>query len=257
MNITQRFYDLKQILSDKHITMSDNDTQLHANMFDGISSLTHDKMSTQEMFEAFCFLRDPILNKNPKYAVRVLQTERIRAQLRMMEELPQTAGKLTPEEKEIFAFCVWQAACVEVFNEEKNAIESGMTEFSSPEHILKLYEWEKKKRPEFFASGMRKNDMDDERYGLDPNYPIMLTSIPTSYAFLNSLCYDGKKIKYSRNGSLTNSHGELIDSYSVKAEVKKLFRTIVKSWTIYINPNAVVPGIKAPKGFTLMPDNEK
>ena len=251
MSHSPRYEELKYIFNEKKISISDSDMKLYASMFDIISIFVHGKLTTWELVESFDFLSDLLMGKKPQYAVSIPKSERIRIQLRMMEELPQTAGKLTEEEKEAYAFCVFHATCIQVYDEQRQITVSGLTEFTSFEHIKKLFEYEKQMRPEFFLVDNRDDTMLDGLYGLEADYPIRLTSIPMSYAYLNCLYYGDSKISYSRVGSATNKYGELIDLYDVSVEEKKLFRKTTKTWTLYINAYAVKPIIKAPKGFTL------
>ena len=147
--MTDFLSEARALFKENSIQLGERDIFLYGNAFEIISSLIHGKLTTREIFEAFDFLSDLILNKKHQYGF-IRRDDRIKAQIQIMEEIPQIAGKLTPEEKEALAFCVYHATCVRVFNEDTNKVVTGLTDFTSLEHILQCYEDAKRIRLELF-----------------------------------------------------------------------------------------------------------
>lgn len=246
-----RYQELQQIMQENGVLLDDSDIALYADLFEIIGVFIQNKLTTQELFEAYDFLSDLIQGNLPQHAAFVSKEDRVRIQLRYMEVLPQTSGRLTEAEKELFAFCVYYSTCVQVFDEESNMIKSALIEFTSVEKARELYEAEKKSRPSFFDLVNEPDYSNSEKYGLDPDYPIMLTSVSMSAEYMNALRFGDQKIEFERNGSMTNSRNEIIDAYSVKATEKGFLKKRSREWIIYINPYASKPAVKPPKGFNL------
>lgn len=248
-----RFNELKSILEKKKISLSDSDILAYSQLFEALSELLHNKLTTCELLETYDFLSDLIEGKKPQIALSVPKSERIRAQYRAMEIIPQTAGKLTNEEKEVLAFCIWWSICIQVFDEKSQQVVSGLIELTTSEKIKEIFQHEKKARPGFFSWGGTDAIIADENYGFDVDHPIQLTSIPQSYAYLNSLFYGNSKIRYSRIGSFRNKNNDIIDGYTIEAYDPKNDSQI-RTWTIYIYPYATRPIIKPPMGFMIKLD---
>ena len=126
--INENRYEVTKQLFEKHnIDMPESDTKIYANVFEVIAYFVNNKLTDEEMFLAYDFLSDFLLNKKVEYNVFVSKEDRIRAQVRVMEEIPETAGKLTMKEKIGFAFCMYSAVCLQKYDEPsgtmKNIIE--------------------------------------------------------------------------------------------------------------------------------------
>ena len=98
-----RYEVTKQLFEKHNIDMPESDTKIYANVFEVIAYFVNNKLTDEEMFLAYDFLSDFLLNKKVEYNVFVSKEDRIRAQVRVMEEIPETAGKLTMKEKIGFA----------------------------------------------------------------------------------------------------------------------------------------------------------
>lgn len=249
-----RYESIKREFTERNVEMPDEYIRLNANMFEFIAKFTNNKLSDSEMLDAFDYLSDVILGNKPEVAIMVPKDERIRIQLRLMETLPQTAGKLTPEEKEVFAFCVYYSMCVQLYDEKNHMMVSGLTEFDSFEHIAALCKFEKENRPHFFACKInnKKRNIKADDYGYSVDNPIQVPSIPSSYEFLDRLRYNGTPVFYDRIGSVSDSFDNIIDKYKITVKVKKFLRTTEKVFTIYVDAYAYYMPDKAPKGFTLV-----
>ena len=195
-----------------------------------------------------------ILGKKPKYAVSVPKTERISVQMRVMEEIPETKGKLSIEEKEIYAFCVYYITCIQKYDEQKGTVESGLTDFTSSEYVLRLYQFEKNSYPSRFPKKEEKTYPISKDYGYTEKTPIRLTSVHMSYKYLKSLRYKGNPISYVRRGSISSEDGKLLDAYKLMFTKKGFLRKKEITWELFIDAYAQSPVWVAPEGFTLETD---
>lgn len=248
---TLRYQDVKKIFEKNKVALAEADIRLYADMFEIIAQLTNGKLTNEEMFSSFDFLSNLILGKEVRYAPVVRKEDRIRIQLRMMEELPELSGKLTEDEKRAFAFCVYQATCIQVYNEESGELQSGLTTFTSKDRIIGELNHEMSTCPEFFAveaKSVLAHKLGKFAYSKDN--PIQTTSIPMSYQYLNSLKYKGKPVKYERIGSFTGANGHLVDGYRINTK-SGLFAKATEH-IIYIDAYADTISQKAPEGFTLV-----
>ena len=79
-------------------------------------------------------------------------------------------------------------------------------------------------------------------YGLSDKNPILMSSIPSSYRFLNKIVEDKPSLTFVRNGSLTNSNFQNpIDRYTFSKDGKFLVNLYIYP---YYNSNVeIVPDI--------------
>ncbi len=157
---TKRYNSIKQIMQENGICLEESDLCLYADMFEIIASLTGNKLSDLEMFQIYDILSDAITNKRQDLVEYVAKQDRIKVQLKLMEELSQTKGKLTIAEKQALAFCVFHSTCIYVFNEDKGVSESGLVEFTSVEKIKSLMDEDMKRRPEIYAQDQHSLEME-------------------------------------------------------------------------------------------------
>lgn len=241
MSVEQMKNELSAIFKKYDLTLNDNYLNLNAQMFEVIRQLTHDKLSTSEMFNAYDFLSDVILQKKPQVAVCVLKNDRIKIQYRLMEEIKETRGKLTRDEKIDFAFCVFYSTCINIFDEETNNIREGIYDITSVEKVLLLKKEAMKSNPERFdiVDDTPYNDMGPFAYSQDN--PVLATSVAAGYKYLDALrSLDGSPVPYKRLGSVTSDDGNIFDKYALTAS---------ESVIIYINPYANINSTLPPAGF--------
>jgi len=147
----ERYSEVKDYIENGRFDLTDNEIQLNADMIEIIGQLTNNKLSTKELLETVDFLSDLIKNKNPKLLL-VEKNDRIKVQFRVMEGMQQVAGKLTPQEKEYLAFCVFWAYCVAVYDDENDITLSGLVDFTSVKKMKNEFKHYKKIRPDFFPN---------------------------------------------------------------------------------------------------------
>lgn len=252
MLINEKRYEVTKQLFEKHnIDLPESDIKLYANVFEVIAYFINNKLTDEEMFTAYDFLSDFLENKKVEYNAFVSQEDRIRAQVSVMEEIPETAGKLTMEEKIGFAFCMYSAVCVQTYDEQSDTITNGITLFDSIENIEKNLKWEQEQRPEFFVIEKQSAKKADD-YGYSVNNPIKATSIHMGYEYLRHLIYNGEPIEYKRIGS-TYFDGYAIDKYRIfKTKGFWIFKKEEYIAELYINPYSSDTPKIAPKGFKLL-----
>ncbi len=248
----QRFEEIKPIFEEHNINLSRNDIAIYSNVFEIISKFVHQKLTNQEIFVVYDLLSDVVKNNRPDIIAHVPKEERIRVQIRLMEELPETKGKLDLEEKVALAFCIYTGECIQIYDEERDMMCNGIVLFDSFEHIKNEFEYEKQQFPSFFKIEER-NIIFDNTYGYSKENPINVTSIDAAHYYLSKLRYNTLPIKYDRVGSFSNLSNDLVDGYDIFAEKKGLFKSkIIKIATIYINSYSDEMPEVAPQGFTLV-----
>ena len=146
----KRHLETKKLMAENNVNLSEDDCIIYSNAFEIISIFTNGKLTTQEIFSAYDVLSDAIMNRRPDLVDFVAKEDRIRIQVKLLESLPETRGKLTLDEKVAMAFCVYTGECIQVFNEDLNTMESGLVTFDSFEHINKELEYEKANFPSRF-----------------------------------------------------------------------------------------------------------
>ena len=247
----KRYDDVNQLLQERGIALQEEDRRCVANTFEIISSFVHGKLTTAEIFSAYDLLSDVMKNDRPDIVAYVKKEDRIRVAVRLMEELAETKGKLTEDEKIAFAFCIMTGECTQFFDEEQGVIRSGVAMFDSFEHIEQELLYAMSTDPDRFD--MKKKELViDERYGFSVETAIHTTSVRAAYAYLASLRYNGQPIVFDRIGSFANDAGQLVDGYQIFVEKKGLFsKKKMEVAKIYINSYCQDMPEVAPKGFVL------
>ena len=247
----RRFVEVTKLLQKNGFALSEENSRCLANAFEIISTFVHGKLTNEEIFRTYDLLSDVMKNDRPDIIAHVNKEDRIRVAVRLMEELQDTRGKLTEDEKIAFAFCIFTGECTQIYDEEQGVVRSGVALFDSFEHIEQELLYAMKTDPTRFD--MRGNRVViDEQYGYSVDAAIQTTSVRAAYAYLQHLKYNGKPIIYSRIGSFSNSTGQLVDGYTIYTEKKGLFSTKkVEVATLYINSYCESMPRVAPKGFSL------
>ena len=247
----QRFEEVKLIFEQHNVNLSPDDVAIYSNVFEIISQFVHHKLTNQEIFTVYDLLSDVVKNNRPDIIAHVPKGDRIRVQVRLMEEMPETKGKLDLEEKVALAFCVYTGECVQIYDEERDMMSNGIVLFDSFEHIKNEFEFERKQFPSIFKI-KQKDIVFDSTYGYSQENPINVSSIGASYCYLSKLRYNALPIKYERIGSLHNLNNDLVDKYDIFVEKKGLFKNkTIKVATIYINAYCDETLDVPPKDFTL------
>ena len=115
-----------------------------------VDELINHKLTVSELNQSYLFLARLLIGKYPKIAFTVQKADRIRLSYVAIGQLPATKGKLSTQEKLLFAFCVFHSVCVETYDENVGKIGKGINDIDSPSHALQLLKWEMKNHPEKF-----------------------------------------------------------------------------------------------------------
>lgn len=231
--------------------LSPDEVILYANFAEIVDIFTNHKLDTRTIFEVYDFLSDVIHNKKPNIRF-VPKEDRIRAQVGLMDTMPQTA-KLNIEERTLFAFCVYWSECIDTFDEETNEVYSGLVDFTSVEKIRALYEETKAMKPVLFEDcNIEQVEVEGKGYGYSLKKPIKATSIDKSYDFLNRLAVKGATVTYTRVGSCSGKRNRIVDLYEITVTTNTPSGRKKQIYKLYIDPYSIINSKKAPKPFSLL-----
>lgn len=239
------FDEVKEVISGMGYELTEKDIRVNTVLANAVSEFTHDKLTLTEIFTAFDFLNDVLTGDRPDIICGIADVDRIRTQARLMEGMPETAGKLDDEEKMAFAFCVFFTSCILVIDPETDEPVSGISRFENVEAVKKLYEYDRKDHPErYWLVDSDKYADTSKPYGFSSENPVIVTTVAASYEYLNMLTKDGFPVEYERVGSTGGPSG-IIDEYKVTVPFDE------KEYSIYIDPYGSYNSPDAPEGFEL------
>ena len=248
----ERLKNVRNIFKQNNVILPLDDVIIYSNVFEIISQFVHYKLTDEEIFVVYDLLSGVVKNERPDIVAYVSKEDRIRVQVRLMEEIPETRGKLDLEEKIALAFCVYAGECVQIYDEDRDEICNGIVAFDSFERIKNELEYERQQFPSIFKIE-KKKIVFDSTYGYSKENPINVTSINGAYYYLGKLRYNTIPVTYVRIGSFSNSNDDLIDAYDIFIEEKGLLKNkTIKVATIYINSYCREMPKVAPEGFTLV-----
>ena len=246
------YNQVKCLFEENGIELTDREIGMYADMLTIISGFTSDKLTLEELFTSYDFLSDLLFDRRPEFQINVKKEDRIRVQLRAMEFLEETKGKLTREEKEKYAFCVFFANCMRIYNEETGETQTGLVGFTSAEAILEEFEWLKNNDPSRFELTSEEDEVaDDEPFGFSVKNPVLAVSVGAAYQYLRRLYVPEHTVEWNRMGSYSGDNGDILDGYEFTVTQKRFLRKNEKKYMIYINSYAGKNSEKAPEGFRL------
>ena len=239
-----RLSDIKRLLIEKGVNLEEKDYLLYGNMFEILAELTHHKLDNQTMVDAFDELSDLVLNKKLSFAAFILKGQEYKTQIRYMNEMG-LLQELSDEEKEAFAFCVWQANRVFTTNENGEMV-TCLSDFDTYEHIKLLYDEDREMKKDAYPTNEKKNTTISNaqaEFGFSADNPICTTSIREAYTLIDGIFYQNEHVKISARSSVKNSNGNIIDQY-------KLETPSGQNVTIYIDSYAYENSKILPAGFS-------
>lgn len=248
----QRHDEILTYLQSNHIEMPEEDIPLNADLFEIMGQLTGNKLSTAEMIDSYDRFTNILQGLEPKVAVHVAKADRIKTVISLIESahFPTLNGRLTEQEKEIFAFCIVDSFFVSVYDKEKGTTTSNIVSYTSVERVQKEYEYQKKTFPSYFSK-KENNPFSAVGFGVTKNNPILTTGISNSKVYLQNLKSTvGKITSITRSGSTFNDKKEILDCYQVSITKGKLFKKRFIT-VLYINPYASNNSTAAPENFIL------
>ena len=180
--------------------------------------------------------------------LEVDKLDKIKTQVRFMEHLPITKGKLTIEEKTFFAFANYWITYVMICLDDKGRTVSGIFDFDSIEHVLQIYQEYRKDHPEMFR--MDFDNCYEYKFGTTKENPIKAISVADSYMYLRNLCRNNLPVNYERIGSMSGVHNNIIDKYKITYIEFEDSGIVEKNDTIYIDPYSEETSLAPPEGYT-------
>ena len=216
--------------------------------FNALSDLLENKLTCAEIIAVIDYYSDILLGKRPEIAL-LSREDRITGLCRLMAA-DSRLNSFSSEKREILAFSIYHAYCVQVFDEEKKEMLAGITELSSIEKIMLLYNDLKERHPARFPVPEKELPPAIGEYGYSVDNPIRMSSIRDSYQFLKRLvAEEGKILSCDRSGSMSGQNNHIVDVYEIRVSLG-LWKK--KTYTIYIDAYAQNPSFKAPKYFRLL-----
>ena len=207
-----------------------------------LNELTHYKLSIQDLNEAFILLADMLI-KN----LTIPESDKIKLPFSALGTIEATRGKLTQQEKIIFAFCVYYAVCVELYDKKSGKMFSAVKELNSQESIIARLQNEITTHPEKFAFLNEKKSP----FGSKDN-PAQATSQTNARIYLTKLyTSQGKHVKFSKVTSLPGANKIMLDLYDIKYDLSGE----TKEMQLYINPSSQINSTEAPEGLEYHDDD--
>ena len=207
-----------------------------------LNGLTHYKLSVKDLNEAFILLAD-MLEKN----LNIPESDKIKLPFSALGTLESTRGKLTQQEKIIFAFCVYYSVCVELYDKKAGRMLSAIKELNSQESIIARLQQEINNHPEKFAFLSEKKSP----FGTKDN-PAQATSQTHARIYLTNLYTpQSKHIKFSKVTSVPGPNKIMLDLYDIKYDSPDG----LKESQIYINPSSQINSTEAPEGLEYYEDD--
>lgn len=125
-----RYGEMRELLTRLEIPFYDNDVVDYIRMFDVIGELCQNAVDTPAIAAGFAALKDVMEDDS-------VETSRARMMkmFDMLEELPETKGRLDRKGKLFFAFSVYAACSLISENDDKKHYYMGIPEFESADYI--------------------------------------------------------------------------------------------------------------------------
>ena len=205
-----------------------------------MGELTDGRLNPYEIVSSFTSLYDTLLGRNIVYnrltsTTFMMDKSPVRAAYSMIEDSRAVRGKLSPEEKLLYAYLA-------VYITEKG------TENLTADVLKDSMKSERERSPEKFAFYDRERRLDSVSadFGVTRENPVRAVSIGHSYRYISRLrTPSGEHVSYSRIGSMEGTDGGIIDAYSLEYKDGSDDKKIV----LYIDPYCAENSHKAPEGL--------
>lgn len=225
--------------------LSEHECDCYAHMLSVLGEITGNRLSQQQLFDAYDFFTDILDGKHPE--VMLIERKNAYKGIYRLSKLYCATGDLDEEERGLFCFAIYWAYCIKTYDEKNDKDIWGMEDFQKgKDFILKEYEFERKKFPKKYMAGDLSDPTRDD-YGYSCQNPVELLSVAFEYQYLNAIeTSEGKAITYQRIGSFSGADGTLIDGYEIF--VPGIFKK-KKIATLYLSAYGAENSSTAPKGF--------
>ncbi len=213
-----------------------------------LSDLLENQLTCSEIIAIIDYYSDILFGYRPEIAL-LSKEDRITGLCRLIAR-DSRLNTFSSEKREILAFSIFHAYCIQVFNEERQEILDGITDLTSLDKIMFFYKDFKDRHPNRFPVPEKDLSPAIGEYGYSVDNPIRMSSVRDSYQFLNRLVAEnGKIMSYDRCGSTTGQNNHIVDVYEIRVSLG-LWKK--KTYTIYIDAYAQNPSFVAPKHFKLI-----
>lgn len=214
---------------------------MYASVLRVMGELAGKKLTAYDVVRSFTSLYDTATGHNPEYnrlnaSTLMMDQSPVRAAYSAIEDSRATRGKLSADEKLIYAYLASYIA----ENGADNLTLDGLKESLSADSA---------KNPGKFAFFERERRMDlaSSDFAVTPGNPVRAVSIGHSYRYIDRLrTPSGGRVSYSRIGSMMgNEPPGIIDAYTLTFSGDKTMQ-------IYIDPYCAENSYTAPEGLVLM-----
>ena len=209
----ERYKETLAFFDEKEIDLPDEIKEKYSDFAEIVGQYINNKLTTEEIIESSDWLTNLIHGEMPQLLLEVDKLDKIKTQVRFMEHLPITKGKLTIEEKTFFAFANYWITYVMICLDDKGRTVSGIFDFDSIEHVLQIYQEYRKDHPEMFR--MDFDNCCEYKFGTTKENPIKAISVADSYMYLRNRCRNNLPVNYDRIGSMSGVHNNIIDKYKI------------------------------------------
>lgn len=215
-----------------------------------VSELTSYKISALGLLEAFDFVRELLRGKLPEIQAPVPDSERLRIQVRLFEELPQTRGRLDREEKLRLGYCFLRCLYRKAYDPVGEVFLPGAATFRDAAGTLELLDLERSAHPWFFALPESVPRRRSQPFGTSRDNPVQTTSRPAELDYLRRLrTKSGKRVRFQTEGCRENGFGQLVDRVVLRYPSGLLEQKVV----LYFYGESYENSGEAPEGFLLRP----
>lgn len=244
----ERYKETLAFFDEKEIDLPDEIKEKYSDFTEIVGQYINNKLTTEEIIESSDWLTNLIHGEMPQLLLEVDKADKIKTQVRFMEHLPITKGKLTIEEKTFFAFANYWITYVMICLDDKGRTVSGIFDFDSIEHVFQIYQEYRKDHPEMFR--MDFDNCYEYKFGTTKENPIKAISVADSYMYLRNLCRNNLPVNYERIGSISGVHNNIIDKYKITYIEFEDSGIVEKNDTIYIDPYSEETSLAPPEGYT-------
>ena len=222
-------------------------------LLEKLNRLTNYKLTVEELNDSLIFLMNLMYGNQPRLAFQILPDDKIRMPFAMLDKILPTKGKLTKEEKLVYAYCV-NVACSSINVGAKEKMSGVHFLINRPDNlILEDLRFNLKMFPKYYAFLNQYEQNDPGSFGITRENPIRAVSINAAYKYLQQLrTRSNEPVMFERLGSLSGINGNIIDGYTLSYNEDGLTKTL----DVYIDPYSNDNSNEAPRGLILCGNSE-
>lgn len=218
-----------------------------------LNRLTHYKLTVEKLNDSLIFLMNLMHGNQPGLAFQILPGDKTRILFAMLDKILPTKGKLTKEEKLLYAYCVIVACSnIDVGEQEKMSGIRLLINWSD-DMTVKNFMFDFKMFPKYYAFLNQSEQNNSYPFGITRENPIKAVSINAGYKYLQQLrTRNNEPVMFERCGSVDGINGNIIDSYVLSYNEDGFTKTL----DVYIDPYSNDNSNEAPDGLILSAEAE-